>query len=303
MMNDEDLEWCGTYGNDRTEAAEAENASKSFVKVSYCREDLLRVVARIGGLEGADLIEDYKERTALIKINMGNLRLCQLDRGELLREMGSIDCLLATLVEVKHWIRCGERSETQASAWHLTIACWQALRDLACGSIGNRSAIRLYKHQNVSGLDLMTNYLELVEEVTWKDMDDLQIRLATAVIGAMRNASHGTYENCKHLHDNGATILLMGRLIEGTSSFGYSLPEQLLPWREGCFRAAGTLLNIAEEYDPCLKSCSISPPVISILLESWGFNKRLRGVFCLMLTYAKEALTQNEYNATWNDFK
>jgi hypothetical protein len=300
-MDEQDLEWHWIHGDDAIEAAEAVTESNSYVKVAYSHEDLQCVFERIRGLEGTDAIEEYDECTVLIKINMGNLRLCQLDRGELIRELGGIGCLLTTLVEVKRWMQYGERNEIQTAAWNLVLVCWRALRDLACGSIGNRTAIRHYKHEHTSGLDLMIYYLKLFDDLMWEDMDDLQVDLVTAVIGAMRNASHATYENCKDLHDNGATALLVGRLLQGTSPIGLSLPEQCQPWREGCFRAAGTLLNIAEEYDPCLQSCSTNPSVISILIASWGSNRRLRHVFSLMLACAAENLTQDEYDAAWND--
>ena len=295
-MDDQALEWFWRYGDHAMEVAEATVGIKPYIKVAYSTEDLSHVAARIGELlDGTDLIDDYTERTALIKINMGSLRLCQLERGELIREVGGIDSLLATLFEVSRWIQCGERSDIQTAASHLAIACWKALRELACGSIGNRIAIRLYEQEHISGLGLMINFLRLFEEVTWEDMDALQIDLVTAVIGTMRNASHRTYENCKDLHDNGATTLLAVRVSQGRSSVGFSLPEQSQPWREGCFRAAGTLLNIAEEYEPCLKCCSTNPSVIAILLESWGSNKRLAVVFSSLLKSSREGLTHDEY--------
>jgi hypothetical protein len=64
-----------------------------------------------------------------MKINIDSLRLCQLDQGELIRELGGIDSLLGTLFEESHWIH-GERSDIPAAAWHLAIECWKALRDL-----------------------------------------------------------------------------------------------------------------------------------------------------------------------------
>ena len=299
MDDDEDAEWLWKFGDDVV--LDEEIIAKSPCKrVVYTCEDLLPVIARIGRSEGVDVIEDYGVRSELAKTNMGTLRLCQFDRGELLRGVGAIDSLLSTLFEVRLLIRCGDRTQTQTAAFELAVACWQALRDLACGSIGNRTAIRLYRQGHMNGLELMISYLKSFDGLLWNEMDKLSLCLVTAVIGAMRNVSHKTHENCEVLHDNGASILLIRRLLGGPH-VGSSLPEQSQPWREGSYRAVGSLLNIAEEYGPCLELCSSNADLISILVESWGCNKRLKDVFQSLLHSAKSTLTNDQYNAAWEE--
>jgi hypothetical protein len=250
--------------------------------ISYDPQCLRDVVNRIGKEEGNDMVEDFQERTELIILNMGSLRLCQLDRGELLRELGAIKSLLDSLSDTRHWCILHteviqKRDELTTAAIKLSIACWQALRELACGSIGNRTAIRKYRKKEVSGIQLMVYYLEIFEMVSWEVMDTLQLQLVTAVIGVMRNVSHKTYENCKQLHECGATTLLVTKLLQGAQKG--NLPGQESPWREGCFRAGGTLINLSEEYEPCLQYCSTNSLLVSILYGSWGTNQRLASVF------------------------
>eukprot|EP00546_Thalassionema_frauenfeldii_P009602 CAMPEP_0178909824 /NCGR_PEP_ID=MMETSP0786-20121207/8751_1 /TAXON_ID=186022 /ORGANISM="Thalassionema frauenfeldii, Strain CCMP 1798" /LENGTH=157 /DNA_ID=CAMNT_0020581997 /DNA_START=203 /DNA_END=673 /DNA_ORIENTATION=+ len=152
---------------------------------------------------------DYKYRTLLIKKNMGCLRLCQLDRGELLREVGAIEALLDTLTEVNKCIESNSE-HFQIEAIELAIASWGALRELACGSIGNRTAIRKFKDENdVDGIMWIAKYLMSYHKIPWSDMNDSEIRLVTAVIGVARNVTHKTPENCIQCHDCGISSLLI----------------------------------------------------------------------------------------------
>ena len=297
--DEEDVEWLWNFG-DGVVIDEDEIANVPYTKVAYTYEDLLPVMARIGRSEGVDLIHDYRVRSELVNTNMGTLSLCQLDRGEMLRKVGAIDALLFTLFEVRALISCGDRIDTQTGAFELAITCWQALRDLACGSIGNRTAIRLHRQGGINGLELMISYLKSFDGLLWHEMDELNLCLVTAVIGTMRNVSHKTHENCQFLHDNGASNLLIRRLLSGPH-VGSSLPEQSQPWREGSYRAVGSLLNIAEEYGPCLELCSSDADLISILVESWGCNKRLKPVFQSLLQSAKSTLPNDQYNSAWDE--
>jgi hypothetical protein len=253
--------------------------------IEYDPQRLKEVVSRIGRAEGQDLMKDIQERSDLITLNMGSLRLCQLDRGELLRELGAIDSLLYILSEMKHWIvpnmeKMNKEDYATTAVIKLSTTCWQALRDLACGSIGNRTAIRNYTTKEMNGIQLMVHYLEIFDEIPWDVLDSLQLQLVTAVIGVMRNVSHKTFENCKELHESGATALLSKRLLHGAQNA--NLPPQESPWREGCFRASGTLLNLSEEYEPCLQQCGTNALLVDILFGSWGSNQRYAPVFNAM---------------------
>lgn len=299
MDDDGGDEWQWRFGDGVVlDGDEISNAP--YVKIAYTCEDLLPVMSRIGKSEGVDLIDDYRARSELVKTNMGTLCLCQFDRGEMLRVVGAIDSLLSTLFEIRPLISYGDRIDAQTAAFDLAIPCWQALRDLACGSIGNRTAIRLYRQGDINGLELMISYLKAFDSLSWHEMDELSLFLVTAVIGAMRNVSHKTRVNCQVLHENGASILLIRRLLSGPHT-GNSLPEQSQPWREGSYRAVGSLLNIAEEYGPCLELCSSNADLISILVESWGCNKRLKSVFQSLLQSAKSTLPTDQYNAAWDE--
>jgi len=132
-------------------------------------------------------------------------------------------------------------------------------------------------------------------------MNGLELELVTAVIGALRNVTHKTPENCQPCHELGVSSLLIWRLVHASGSPPTcSLPDQSQPWREVCFRAAGTLINIAEEYRPCLEQCSSNACLISILIESWGTNKRLVGMFRSLLESARTILPPEEYMEQWD---
>jgi hypothetical protein len=81
-------------------------------------------------------------------------------------------------------------------------------------------------------------------------------------------------------------MLLAGRVSQRISQVGFPLPEESHLWREGCFRATGTLLNYAAEYETPKQSSSTNPSVIAIVLQSWGSNRRLIVVVSSLLEYS-----------------
>mmetsp|Transcript_32830 Transcript_32830/g.49521 ORF Transcript_32830/g.49521 Transcript_32830/m.49521 type:complete len:301 (-) Transcript_32830:344-1246(-) len=269
--------------------------------VAFDRHSLAHVINRIHRAQQGTMESlDYKYRTLLIKKNMGCLRLCQLDRGELLREVGAIEALLDTLTEVNKCIESNSE-HFQIEAIELAIASWGALRELACGSIGNRTAIRKFKDENdVDGIMWIAKYLMSYHKIPWSDMNDSEIRLVTAVIGVARNVTHKTPENCIQCHDCGISSLLIWRLLNAGEKNNISLPDQSKPWREADFRASVTLINISEEHEPCLHLCSMNPILISRLLHSWGSNKRLKTVFKRMVESARTNLPCEQYISTWD---
>mmetsp|Transcript_2733 Transcript_2733/g.3237 ORF Transcript_2733/g.3237 Transcript_2733/m.3237 type:complete len:291 (-) Transcript_2733:231-1103(-) len=276
------------------------------VEIVHDRKGLTSVINRIRHTQQGkiSLLDDFTHRKLLIRKNMGSLKLCQLDRGELLREVGAINALLITIVEAEKFRVNHGNKEIQDEALELTVACWGALRELACGSVGNRTAIREFIDSNGgNGLEWMVKHLEAYDGVQWKDMNGVQIKLVTAVIGVLRNVTHKTPENCTPFHVYGLTPLLIWRVLyasEEESEHDSSLPDQSKPWREAAFRAAGTLINMIAEDKPCLQFCSMNVRLISILLHSWGSNKRLHKVFANLLRAAKERLPFDKYSPNWD---
>ena len=49
-----------------------------------------------------------------------------------------------------------------------------------------------------------------------------------------------------------------------------SLPDASKPWREACYRIAGTLINMAEKCQGAAVQCAKDEELIFILIESWG---------------------------------
>ena len=46
--------------------------------------------------------------------------------------------------------------------------------------------------------------------------------------------------------------------------------QQSKPWREACYRIAGTLINMAEKCQGVAVQCAKDEELIFILIESWG---------------------------------
>jgi hypothetical protein len=290
----------------------AKSQQESADVVAWNREDLVPVIRRIGtASEGIVSSQNLRERASLVTTHMGSLSLCQVDyRGELLREVGAIDALLSTLFELRSRIMrksttpmVGTRDEAREEVHLLATVSWKALRELACGSIGNRTAIRMYDQNGaINGLELLVSYLEVYHEVPWHTLNATELNLVTAVIGVLRNVTHKTPENCEPLFDYGVAPLLIWRLLDGLEGGAATeLPDQNQPWREACFRCAGTLLNLTEEHTPCLELCSTNPVLVAVLVDSWGANKRLSQVLHDLLESAKAKLPADEYLPAWEE--
>jgi hypothetical protein len=224
---------------------------------------------------------DYCERTKLVELQMGSMALCRGDRGEELRHAGAIHALLCTLTELWNKIPAPQEPssfdlETE-SIVRLVIACFGAIRDLACGSAGTREALRTISFDDMGGMQLLSEYLRKYHGVYWDELDSLHLTLLTCAIGAIRNVTHSTTENCILLHHHGVSQMLIWRLKHGSGQDvddTITLPAASDPWREGVFRSASALINLAEKCSESAEACAADPLVIRLLVESWGGSQR-----------------------------
>lgn len=102
-----------------------------------------------------------------------------------------------------------------------------------------------------------------------------ELRLLTNCIGALRNITHSARSNCESLYHKGMVDLLVWRLKEGLCSdldptMKTRLPDSSKPWREGCYRIAGTLINISEKCHDCAAMIALDDDLIFLLLDAWG---------------------------------
>jgi hypothetical protein len=301
----EDEEWFGG-GFDFEDDYEDVAVESSHISFVGC--DLEEIMNCIRATE-ADL--GYCERAKLVEVKMGSMALCRGQQGEELREAGAIHALLSTLMELLNKIPtprdpCTSDTETEL-AIKLAIACWGAARDLGCGSAGNREALREIKFDGMGGMKLLSKYLELYDGVYWDEIDRLHLKLLTGFIGTIRNVTHSTAENCTELHEYGVSTMLMWRLKHGSSQDAVeilSLPDAFDPWREGAFRSASALINMAEKCHASAALSGTDPGIIRLLVESWGGTQKKLPVLHLglaaVLRCAKEQLPPHLYDHGWD---
>lgn len=282
------------------------------------QQDLNNVMKRLGQTPLHHETIDYRERTWIVSTHMGSMASCRGERGEVLREAGAIDGLLVVLNDLKSRLpampKDGTASEDTTTmdaidraAMELAVACLGALRDLACGSALNRSAVRYFVSKDkTNGLALMAEYLERYHEYSWECIaaHTLHLKLLTNVIGVLRNVTHSTPDNCIELHQHGASSILIWRLLcSSKESTSASLPDNNQPWREASFRAAGTLINMAEKCNDCATLCGSDPLLIHVLVESWGGYRRTMPLIHLglaaILHAAETELEPSCYDDRW----
>jgi len=273
------------------------------------------IMLRLGRAEGDDIIKDYRERSCIVQTHMGNMTLCRGDRGKMLFQSGAIASLLATLAEVYSNLPPPNElipTDESTEAVLLATACWGAIRDLSCHNAEVRSAVRTFACYDdnggggdVRGLQLMARYLAFYDLTTWEDIVCREhLSLLTSTIGAMRNITHSTGENCMELHSYGVTSLLSWRLLHA----GPSLPDVDQPWREAAFRAGASLINMAEKCPGCASECAKNVTLLHILIECWGGKAcntmqapMLHLGLAAILKAAKKELPAEEYAQSWND--
>lgn len=301
---DGDNWWFGVdVGLDDSKDVGFESTSKN----TYCGLTMEEAMARIRSTD-----VDYVERATLVEVQMGSMALCRGERGEELRRAGAIQALLETLTELLSKIPAPQQSTTvdmqTESIIKLAVTSWGAVRDLACGSPGNREALRLIVVDGIGGMQLLSNYLTLYDGLCCHDIDMLHLKLLTVVIGAMRNVTHATAENCAQLHHYGVSTMLIWRLKHGAQqafdNLSIALPSASDPWREGAFRSASTLINMAEKCRASAEASAMDPEIITLLVESWGGNQKTSPLLHLglaaVLGTAKRQLPSCQYNHKWD---
>jgi hypothetical protein len=175
-----------------------------------------------------------------------------------------------------------------------------ALRDLACGSMSNRTAIgtfQLVDDDNgdndetgtggvTTGIDILASFVDRYQFVTWEhilSLEDsrLELRVLTNAIGAIRNVAHSHRNNCELIHNQGMTETLIWRLKLGSESMtlekeavqqcpSSTMPDATKPWREAAYRIAGCIVNLAERCQNVAFRCATDDVLIQILIDSWG---------------------------------
>ncbi|KAL3791165.1 hypothetical protein ACHAWO_013596 [Cyclotella atomus] len=221
------------------------------------------------------------------------------------------------------------------AALDLTILCMGALRDLSCGSALSRSAILEWTPPRVlsfeyicngeqclkvqNGIHILCAYVLRYHELNWQDILMLsgcsvtdttahqtsergkkELRLLTNALGAIRNTSHSTPENCQAFFDCGLTDLLVWRLSPDLNNLldenNDEVSESTLDprhWREAKYRTAGSLINLAEKCPSVAHRLGSDRQMILLLIETWGGTnavssdpKKLKGIPLLHLGLA-----------------
>ena len=131
----------------------------------------------------------------------------------------------------------------------------------------------------------------------YKNRGKRELRLYSNALGAIRNASHSTPDNCREFLNHGLVNLLVWRLmpdcindtLSNTPSLvnsedvittasatpSSSLPDATCPWREASYRAAGSLINLAEKCPAAAYQLGSNRRFIYLLIETWGGAKAI----------------------------
>lgn len=105
-----------------------------------------------------------------------------------------------------------------------------------------------------------------------------ELRLFTNTLGAVRNASHSTPYNCQAFFESGLTNLLTWRLSldlnaldeKANISITSTMSDSSRYWREAKYRAAGSLINLAEKCPSVAYQLGSDRQMILLLIETWG---------------------------------
>ncbi|KAL9183697.1 hypothetical protein ACHAXT_004553 [Thalassiosira profunda] len=195
------------------------------------------------------------------------------------------------------------------TALDLATSCLGSLRDLACGSAANRAAILAWSpspaekndsHAIENGVHLLSAYVQRYDQCRWEQILSLkemgsdtsgnaiaadaptqtergkkELRLLTNALGVVRNASHSTPDVCLEFFRRGLVDTLVWRLMPDdadttTPATASSLPDASSPWREACFRSAGSLINLAEKCPAVARQLGSNRRLLYLLIEAWG---------------------------------
>lgn len=298
MSEEEEEDWFGGFLAFEFDDAETDDTNISATTYQFAaNEDLPTIMTRIGTtIEYDDPCQDYAERTKLVEMKMGSMAQCRGCQGEVLREAGAIAAILSTLQELVNKLPSPTDTGREEGVLKLALACFGAARDLGCGSAGNREALREVESDGVGGMKLMALYLRRYDGIRWDEVDSLQLKLLSAVIGTMRNVTHSTPENIEQLHQNGVSEMLIWRLKYASGcDDATTLPDSSEPCREGAFRSAATLINMAEKSRECAELYARDQNLVRLLVESWGGNNKKLPVLHLGLAaILRSAKAQSE---------
>ena len=143
-----------------------------------------------------------------------------------------------------------------------------------------------------NGIRITSFFITRHAHQTWEEIPKAELKSMTNALGVARNITHSTPYNCKALHETGMTSVFIDRLLgkvqsadqngNATLSLSFakshlgeiascrSLPDSSKPWREACYRLAGTLINMAEKCRDAAIECAGDEDIIWILIDSWG---------------------------------
>ena len=192
----------------------------------------------------------------------------------------------------------------------LATASLGSLRDLACGSALNRSAILSWEpptrcdnaHCIENGVHLICAYVKRYDKLRGEEILSLQqrymnttatadptaytdrgrreLRLLTNALGVVRNVTHSTADVCQECFNCHLVDSLVWRIMpesdtlkdiqSATMSNISSLPDSSCPWREACFRSAASLINLAEKCPDVAHQLGSNRKLMYLLIETWG---------------------------------
>lgn len=207
------------------------------------------------------------------------------------------------------------------------LSCGSALSRSAILRWSSPFAINIYYRCNSdkclvieNGNSLLCAYVLRYHELNWEDILLLgecsssnaansytdrgkkELRLLTNTLGAIRNTSHSTSDVCQTFFECGLTDLLVWRLTSdlvntlhdnNTNINSTTNLDNIRYWREAKYRAAGSLINLAEKCPPVAYQLGSDRRMILLLIETWGGahavsadSRKLKGIPLLHLGLA-----------------
>ena len=119
-----------------------------------------------------------------------------------------------------------------------------------------------------------------IDSTTYTERGKKELRLLTNALGVIRNATHSTPDVCQEFFNQGLVDILVWRIMPESSRSNdtqsssmltsSSLPDASCPWREPSFRAAASLINLAEKCPDVAYQLAADRTLIYLLIETWG---------------------------------
>ena len=120
----------------------------------------------------------------------------------------------------------------------------------------------------------------VTDSTTYTERGKKELRLLTNTLGVVRNVTHSTPDICHEFFNHGLVDILVWRIIpdsslandasQSSTLTSSSLPDASCPWRESSFRAAASLINLAEKCPDVAYQLSSDRTLIYLLIETWG---------------------------------